>query len=427
MRRTKTMSDGRVEAHALGGGVLSRLRLVAVADALAVALAVSLPWSTSATSILAALWLVALVPTLDPAAVRRELVTPAGGLPVLLWGMGALGMLWADGSWSERLAGLSGYHKLLAIPLLLAQFRRCGRIQWVLLGFLASSALLLFVSWLLVLVPGIAWRGKVSLGVPVKDYIAQSAVFSLCVFGLVDQAAELWRRRPRLALLLLLAASAFMANIVYVATGRTTLVAMPVLLLLLGFRRFAWKGVLAACLIGAAVAAAVWASSPYLRARVSEAVTQAQGGGDAVTPVGLRLEYWRKSLDLIAEAPVAGHGTGSIPRLFRRDAAPDAHYMLLTDNPHNQLLTVAIELGLMGAAVLIALWIAHLALFRATAPTSWFGLVVVVQGIVGSMFNSHLFDFTHGWVYVIGVGIFGGAVLHAAAGPRPAATGGSAT
>ena len=53
------------------------------AEWLAVAVAVSLPWSTSATGILIAAWLVIVLLTLDVATVRRELVTPAGGLPVL--------------------------------------------------------------------------------------------------------------------------------------------------------------------------------------------------------------------------------------------------------------------------------------------------------------------------------------------------------
>ena len=34
-----------------------------------------------------------------------------------------------------------------------------------------------------------------------------------------------------------------------------------------------------------------------------------------------------------------------------------------------------------------------------------------MQNVIGSLFNSHLFDFTHGWTYVIGVGIAGGTVL----------------
>ena len=43
-----------------------------IADGLAVAMAVALPWSTSATGICIILWLVALLPTLDGAAIRRE-------------------------------------------------------------------------------------------------------------------------------------------------------------------------------------------------------------------------------------------------------------------------------------------------------------------------------------------------------------------
>ena len=41
----------------------------------------------------------------------------------------------------------------------------------------------------------------------------------------------------------------------------------------------------------------------------------------------------------------------------------------------------------------------------------WIGLVIVVQNIVGSLFNSHLFDFGQGWVYVLGVGVAGGMAL----------------
>ena len=72
-------------------------------------------------------------------------------------------------------------------------------------------------------------------------------------------------------------------------------------------------------------------------------------------------------------------------------------------NPHNQTLAVAIQLGLVGAAVLWAMWIAHQLLFRGNTFAEWIGLVIVVQNIVGSLFNSHLFDFVQGWVYVASV------------------------
>jgi len=389
-------------------------RLGQIADGLVTAVAVSLPWSTSATAILIVLWLIALVPTLDVGSVRREVLSAAGGLPVLLWLLAAIGMLWADVSWSERVAGLSGFHKLLCIPLLLAQFRRSPQARWAIIGFLASSIALLVLSWTLVLTPGLTWRGK-ELGVPVKNYIMQSAEFAICAFGLIGKAAARWRARTWLVPVLLLVAAAFLANIVYVSTARTTLVVLLAMLVLFGVRQFGWRGAVGTAVIGAVLAGVVWVSSPYLRQRVSAAVEEARayGAHNVNTPVGLRLEYWKKSLAFIAEAPVIGHGTGTIPMLFRRDATPDTTPALITTNPHSQFLATATELGLVGAIALLAMWIAHLALFRAGTPVAWIGLLIVTYNIVSSLFNSHLFDFGQGWLYVLGVGVTGGAVQRA--------------
>jgi O-antigen ligase len=72
------------------------------------------------------------------------------------------------------------------------------------------------------------------------------------------------------------------------------------------------------------------------------------------------------------------------------------------------------------------MWLVHLLLFRGDGLVAWIGLLVVVQNIFASLFNSHIFDFTEGWMYVLGVGIAGGMVLktgsrEAASGPRNSA------
>ena len=41
--------------------------------------------------------------------------------------------------------------------------------------------------------------------------------------------------------------------------------------------------------------------------------------------------------------------------------------------------------------------------------------MVVVQNMLTSLLNSHLFDFHEGWMYVLGVGVAGGMVLRARA------------
>jgi O-antigen ligase len=47
--------------------------------------------------------------------------------------------------------------------------------------------------------------------------------------------------------------------------------------------------------------------------------------------------------------------------------------------------------------------------------------MVVVQNFFTSLFNSHIFDFTPGWIYVLGVGVAGGMMLKA--GSREASSG----
>jgi O-antigen ligase len=80
----------------------------------------------------------------------------------------------------------------------------------------------------------------------------------------------------------------------------------------------------------------------------------------------------------------------------------------VASNPHNQTFAVAIQLGLVGAAVLWAMWISHFLLFRGGGLTAWIGLVVVAQNVIGALFNSYLFDFTEGWLYVVGFGVAAG-------------------
>lgn len=196
-------------------------------------------------------------------------------------------------------------------------------------------------------------------------------------------------------------------------SGSRLQISVPVLLVLFGWRRFGWKGVLGAALAGLAAAALFWESSPYLRARVTALGREIHyyESQNAGTSAGARLEFWKKSLRFVAAAPVLGHGTGSIGEQFRTTLGNSGASAIPSDNPHQQTLTVAIQLGLVGVAVLFALWIAHVRLFSGGGLVAWVGLVVVVQNIVASLFNSHLFDFTQGWMYAFAVGALGGTVL----------------
>jgi hypothetical protein len=386
-----------------------------LADWLAVAVAASLPWSTSATGILLVLWLLALIPTLDWRDLRREIATAADGLPILLLVLGVAGMAWADVTLAERGKGLEPFLKLLVIPLLLVQFRRSDKGLRVLGVYLISCIVLLVASTLVEFVPGFSFVPMKFDHVLVKNEATQSGEFATCIFGLLFLAYESVVRR-RWIWFVALAAVIFgmLANIVYVATGRTALVVMAVLFALFVVKKPNTRGKIIIIVGAVALVGVAWLSSPFLRDRVTQIWTDydSYASVNKRNSSGERVEFARKSVRFIREAPIFGHGTGSIHSLFikssigKTGAAGSA-----TTNPHNQTFAVAIQLGLMGAVVLWAMWIAHLLLFRGDGLAEWIGLVVVVQNIVGSVFNSHLFDFAQGWVYVVGVGVAGGIAL----------------
>jgi hypothetical protein len=160
--------------------------------------------------------------------------------------------------------------------------------------------------------------------------------------------------------------------------------------------------------------AAAWPSASFLKERLITFVQEVQSfhPDGAPTPAGERLVFWTKSVEFIRTAPFFGHGTGSIRDQFERSTIGRAGMAAeVSTNPHNQVLGVGIQLGFAGIILLMAMWISHLALFRATDFASCVGLLIVVQNVIGSQFNSHLFDFTHGWAYVVGVGVAGGVIL----------------
>jgi O-antigen ligase len=407
-------------ANTTGVDEFRRDALPRIADGLAVAVAASLPWSTSATGILTALWLLAMLPMLNVEALRKEIMSAPGGLPVLLAIFAAAGMAWADVPVGERFHGLESFLRLVMIPVLFVQFRRSGHGLWVGAAFLASGGVLLACSYVMINLPNALTLGH-GYGVPVKDDIAQSGIFTLCGFALFHFAVDQWNAGRRgLAIACVTLGLIFIANMIYVVTSRTALVVIPILYVLfafhLGLYRRSFAAIAAYALIGVAALGVVWATSHHLRSRVtfvSQEISDHVATG-ADTSSGARLDFWKYSMRIVSETPVVGHGTGTIAEQFRRHA--DGATGSTASNPHNQIFTVAIQLGAVGVIILLAMWAAHWLMFTSPGLPAWIGIMVVTQNIVSCQFNSHLLDFTQGWLYVFGVGVFGGMVLRQNAG-----------
>jgi O-antigen ligase len=384
-------------------------------DVFAILIAASLPWSTTLVAIFAVAFLVSIVPFLDAKALLQSLRRPICALPIALFVLAVLGMLWSDASWRERLHAVGPAAKLLMIPLLLYHFERSARALKVLMGFLASCVVLMLLSWIVTFEPHLALKSNAAYGVPVKNYIDQSQEFALCAVVLAYPIVVLWRAQKFwLAVLLIAVSLGFVANMLFVSVSRTALVTMPIMLAVFALLHLKWRSIVAIACLTAVLGGLAWATSPKLRGTAQRFLSDYQlyHERNEPTSLGLRLVFWQKSLRFISEAPIFGHGTGSIRGLFE-EAAINQHGAdaEVIGNPHNQTLNVAVQWGAIGVALLYAMWMMHLLLFRGEGLAAWIGLMIVLQNVFTSLFNSHIFDFHEGWMYVLGVGVAGGMVL----------------
>jgi FlaA1/EpsC-like NDP-sugar epimerase/O-antigen ligase len=389
-------------------------------DLLAVLIAALLPWSTSGVAIVALIWLVALIPTLDLQAFARSLRRPISALPIALFALAVLGTLWSDASWGARLYAIGPTAKLLMLPLLFYHFERSTRGMWVFTAFLVSCTLLMAVSWVVAFDPGLTLKpqGDAARGIFVKNYIDQSQEFALCAVALAYPIVlALRQKRIRLVILLIAISLSFVANMALVIVSRTALVTMPIMLAVFAALHLKWRSNLMILSVTILLAGLAWVASPQLRWTATTFVRDYQVYRELGQPtsIGTRLEFWQKSLRFFAEAPIIGHGTGSTRGLFAQAATGPEVLAAgqVIGNPHNQTLNVAVQWGIAGVIGLYAMWWFHLLLFRGEGQVAWIGLLVVVQNVFTSLFNSHLFDFHEGWMYVLGVGIAGGMTLRA--------------
>jgi O-antigen ligase len=388
------------------------------ADIFAVLTALALPWSTSLVAIFVLCWLGAAAWTLDYRIYFQSLKRPICVLPIALFVLAAVGTLWSDASWAARLYAMSPAVKLLVLPGLFYHFERSTRGMWVFIAFLVSCTLLMAVSWIVAFDPGLTLKPQAdaSRGIFVKNYIDQSQEFVLCAVALAYPVVMLLReKRFWLAVLLTAIALGFVANMALVVVSRTALVTMPIMLAVFAALHLKWRSNVIILCGAVLLAGLAWTISPQLRWTATTFVRDYQIYKELNQPtsIGLRLEFWQKSLRFFAEAPLIGHGTGSTRGLFEQ-AATGPKVLVggqVIGNPHNQTLNVAVQWGIAGVVVLYAMWWFHLMLFRGEGLVAWIGLLVVVQNIFTSLFNSHLFDFHEGWMYVLGVGVAGGMVL----------------
>jgi len=363
----------------------------------------SLPISTSLDGVLLVVtviaWAISGAFKDLPRLVRdNRLILLLPGLFVVI----ALGMFHGEVPFGERAKYLWKHDDLLLplvfVPLLVDATVR-ERALW---AFGAGMVLTLVISLCLAagVIPKSSWfHGGTANATVFKLQITHNilmAVAALLFAEVAVRCRELWQRYA-------LGVLAFCAiiDVFMLVQGRTGQIVLGLLILLWCERRLGWRGVFGGVVVVVALLAVSFVVSPVFQKRVEKTVTEVkQAQIDTVAPVqssvGLRLEWYKNTVQLITTHPFIGVGTGSFAQAYDKmvtepGAVKPAH-------PHNQYLLTASDLGVAGVGVLLGVFAWLWWWFRSGSGqlSAQLGQGVVITMAVGCMFNSFLIDHAEG-------------------------------
>jgi len=279
----------------------------------------------------------------------------------------AVSLLWTVAPQADALGSLAKYGKLITILLMLGLIRSRHEAHLALASFVLAQTFLLASSWMLY------------FHLPVPWATSNMALFEFAVFSsYLDQgimsavlAALCWHLRSlapgRFGKPVAVAiAVAAMANVLFVLSGRSGHVVAIALLSLAIMWELPRRLRLVALVVPFVLVFIFFFSSTKVRERligvkteVSSYSTQAQ----PTTSSGVRLEFWRRAVQIIAENPVAGAGVGAWSTEYNRlKRSQDLAHIDIAGNgnPHQEYLLWGVQLGIPGIALLCALLLASL-------------------------------------------------------------------
>lgn len=347
-------------------------------------------------------------------ALRGLMLDNVGVLVLALVGWAALRTLNAQVEFGDAIAALLGWHPLIFLPVLAAVPLAASQRRRAMLAFIAGNAL----------AAGLAFGkffGMVSITspppnmyVPPQGPIAGGWMMALAVFLCLVSARG---SGPSTRRALSLAAALILGVLLFLIAGRTAYLALALLAILavpwIPARRLV--ALVVALIVCATLA---WQLSPVMRERVLETFNPVQETSEP-TSTSIRWELYRKSLSVIADAPLLGHGLGSFESIYRTKASPGDSWTADVHNPHSEYLFLGVELGLCG----VGLFVAMLAVFwRRTRSmdreSGAMASALVLTMAASSLFNSFLHDASPARAFVLLGALALGSAIHAR-GVRP--------
>ena len=140
------------------------------------------------------------------------------------------------------------------------------------------------------------------------------------------------------------------ANVVFLVNGRTGQVILLALLALCIWQQLGTKSIKYFVIAGILGGVLLSNISMFKESRLSEVGSELK---DPTSSSGLRMGFYKNSLEIVKKHPLLGVGTGAFKAEYHRQIG-NIEGLQATSNPHNQYLLIAVETGLLG--LVIFLW-----------------------------------------------------------------------
>jgi len=363
--------------------------LVACGNFCIIATCFFIPLSTSLMGLFACLVVVFWVLSGRFFSIHRLLAhSPVSCMSLVLFFLFVIGIFYSPVDYQVSLQTLAKYRELVFIPAVigLAKGNR-KNITIARESYVAGSIILMFISFgmALSLIPIERYGNSILHHITHSYFMAFLAFLSLHYSFDSKQYRYFW-------IFIFIAAT---INIVYVTPGRTGMIIYALLMLLLIIQRLSWRNQLIAFFVIIAMISGIAYTSDNASKRLFtawEEVISYYDRGKSQTSIGMRLDWYDDSIELIEDKPFFGHGTGSY-QLVQGERVKKYGKTLETDNPHNEYLFIGVQLGYVGlTAFILLLVVMLLRSFNLSVKQRWLVQGVILSMVMGCMMNSFLFD-----------------------------------
>lgn len=316
---------------------------------------------------------------------------------LLLFFMFLAGIFYSSADLSEGLSTLKKYRELFLLVVVLSLVRgRAGVQKKCELAFLFGCIILMLFSF------GVhfALFPEAKFGNSYLFHITHNFFMSLLAYFSLSKALEITGKGWKIFWGVIFLSSVL--NIFYLAPGRTGMLIFLCLMLLLFMQRLSLLKQLTAFIIFGLLVGATYLTSENFSGRTQEAIKEIQTyqQGKSRTSLGQRLDWYSGCVAMIKKQPLFGYGTGSFS--LEHDAHIEGTKIKRTDNPHNEYLFIAVQLGLTGLFLFLFLMTAQFFFsFGLPQPDRYLLQGVVVSMVIGCMINSFLYDTHQGHTWAL--------------------------